>query len=246
MTQYCCTRCGKPIFREVDVLRRTKLWDLGEYDSEVFVIRQAIDEGSLQRYDVSLHQGWYCCRFIMMRMLVDKFGTGRDRLVYADSVAPVPAGQKAPISLKDTGQIRITSRDFDAVVSREQDELSVVKFGALWCPPCRLVDQAIERITRAGGIEGVRFFEVDVDEQPELGQRFASRSIPVLAFYYRGQRIELVGDVPNLDGGVWVGGIRTGTLRGLCRAVLAGARRGMVQVDPFALSASSEPRSSTM
>ena len=30
----------------------------------------------LTRYDASLHEGWYCCRFIVMRMVVDKFGTG--------------------------------------------------------------------------------------------------------------------------------------------------------------------------
>lgn len=220
MSQFHCTQCGRAIFRKEDIVRKAELWDLGEYRAEAYVIRKALAIEGLTRYDVSLHEGWYCCRFIMMRMTVDKFGTGRELLVYTDSVVEVPEGATPPKAKQDKGQIALTARDYREVTENPAgDELRVVKFGAIWCPPCRLVDSVIQKLSKSGGLPNTRFFEVDVDTEPTLGGMFPIQSIPYLAFYQGGRWLRLVSSVGNVQEGVWVGGINAASLRTLCAHV---------------------------
>ncbi|MFN7132674.1 MAG: thioredoxin family protein, partial [Myxococcales bacterium] len=186
-----CKSCGRAIFHSAQIAREVNLWDLGDYQAWAYQLTDDVDVSGLRRYDVSLHEGWYCCRFIAMRMTVDKFGTGRSLLVYRDSVearseapATTPAPQKA--------QLRLTEVDFDRVVGDAGDDrLKVVKVGAIWCPPCRLMDAVIERIAAAPDRPEVDFFEIDADASPELAARFAATSIPYLRFFYRGEPVQV-------------------------------------------------------
>lgn len=223
-----CKRCGRAIFRGAAVLERVNLWDLGEYQAEAYAVSEVIELERLRRYDVSLHEGWYCCQFIAMRMVVDKFGTGDKLLVYADAVVEVPAGAPAPIVQQDNGPVRLTSGDFDAVVRSTSlaADLLVVKFGAIWCPPCRLMDAVIGRIGKEGALPGVRFFEVDIDHEPELASRFAIRSVPFLAFFHGGRRLRLESDRLATANGALVGGQGRAVLERVCTAALHGARAG--------------------
>jgi len=223
-----CKRCGRAIFARSAILDRVNLWDLREYQAEAYAISELIDPDGLRRYDVSLHEGWYCCQFIAMRMVVDKFGTGDKLLVYADAVVEALAGASPPVGLEDKGQVRLTARDFDGVLGSPslQDELLVVKFGAIWCPPCRLMDAVIGRIGQDGSLPGVRFFEVDVDHEPELAARFDIRSIPFLAFFHRGRRLHLTSDrLPTADGAL-TGGQGRAVLERVCVTALSRARGG--------------------
>jgi thiol-disulfide isomerase/thioredoxin len=227
-----CTRCGRALFHAEDVIERATLWDLREYRADAYAVRRILDLDGLTRYDVSLHEGWYCCRFIVMRMTTDKFGTGDKLLVYVDSVVEVKAGEAPPRHGEDHGQLKLGTRDFDAVVAapENRDTLLVVKLGALWCPPCRLMDAVIGRIHAGGKLPGVRFFEVDVDEEPELARRWSNQGIPFHLFYWNGQQVELEGP-PFLviDGGV-VGGMGEAHLVGLCQRAQEAARRGETRV----------------
>jgi thiol-disulfide isomerase/thioredoxin len=110
-----------------------------------------------------------------------------------------------------------------------KDQLVVVKLGAIWCPPCRLMDAVIARIVAEGQLPEVRFFELDIDHEPELAGRFRNQSIPYTLFYYNGERVRLTReDGPTVDGGL-IGGLRQDELVALCQRVLARAR-GMVAV----------------
>lgn len=214
MSTYHCTACNRPIFKSDAILRRVTLSRFGDHDAEVFAIREAIDPGSLVRYDVSLHEGWYCCRFIMMRMTQDKFGTGRDLLVYADSVVEGPATPMA-----HRGAIKLTRLDHDDVIAapENRDKLLVVKHGAIWCPPCRHMDAIITRV--ADKLPDVRFYDVDIDEEPELAARFNNGSIPFFVFYKNGKQIPVA--VPGLRtiGGGLVGAIPEKALIALVSAL---------------------------
>lgn len=225
MSTFHCKHCGRPIFHAEDVLEVVNLWDLGDYQAEAYAIRQAIEPGTLRRYDVSLHEGWYCCRFVMMRMTVDKFGTGDRLLVYRDAVVEVKPGETPPRA-EHQGAIRLTARDHDAVIaaSESRGQLLVVKHGAIWCPPCRLMDAVIERLVAAGELPDVRFFELDVDENPEFAARFRNQSIPYTRFYYDGRQVPVsLPGHPSVDGGL-LGGLQQAELTGLCRALLEQVR----------------------
>jgi len=230
---YACRRCGRVLFHAGEIEGRRPLWDLGEERNEVFLLKSAAGLPSLRRYDTSLHQGWYCCRFALMRMTTDKFGTGDALLAYVDDVERVPAGAVSRGGTQvHPGQLQVSAGDFDAVVASDHgDHLSVVKLSATWCPPCRLVDTAIARIDARGGLPGVRFYEADVDSQPELGERFAVRSLPTLRFWYRGRPIAVEGRRLATADGALVGGLSQQALEAVTAAVLEAARRGDDRVE---------------
>lgn len=189
--RYACRSCGTFLFDADEVLERRPLWDLGEEKNEVFVLASASGLSSLRRYDASLHQGWYCCRFAIMRMVVDKFGTGDHLLAYVDDVARVEPGD-AP--KKDgafhSGQTRISANEVDDVLYRDHgDFLSVLKLGATWCPPCRMMDKVIAAVSEDGDLPDVRFYEADVDAEPALAERFAVQSLPTFLFFHRGKEL---------------------------------------------------------
>ena len=221
MSTFHCTSCGRAIFRSEDILQRITLSSFNGHRAECYAIRSAIDEGSLRRYDVSLHEGWYCCRFIMMRMVQDKFGTGDDLLVYSDSVVEVADGQAPPALVSRRSVVKLGRRDHDAVLSapENQDKLLVVKHGAIWCPPCRHMDAIISRVVERNVLPGVRFFELDIDEEPEIAARFNSRAIPFFAFYSAGAQVKVdVRGGQGVEGGI-VGAIPEQALVSFCQTL---------------------------
>jgi thioredoxin len=56
--------------------------------------------------------------------------------------------------------------------------LTLVKFGAPWCGPCKAIAPLLERL--AADHPAVSFVEIDIDQAPDLAARFAIRSIPTL------------------------------------------------------------------
>ncbi len=226
MSTFHCTSCGRAIFRSEDLLRRVTLSQFDGHRAECYAIRVALDEGSLRRYDVSLHEGWYCCRFIMMRMVQDKFGTGDDLLVYSDSVVEVAEGQSPPARDSHRSVLKLGKRDHDAVIAAHanQDTLLVVKHGAIWCPPCRHMDVIISRVMERNALPDVRFFELDVDEEPEIAARFHNRSIPFFLFYYGGRQVKVdLRGARGADGGI-VGAIPEQALVSVCQSLLSELR----------------------
>lgn len=67
----------------------------------------------------------------------------------------------------------------------------LVKFGAEWCPPCRLMSPTIETLAeRYTG--AVHFFDVNVDENPLTMQRYGIKGIPALILFKNGQEQERI------------------------------------------------------
>lgn len=220
-TTFHCTSCGRAIFSSDAILRRVTLSAFGGHRAEAYAIREAIDPDGLRRYDVSLHEGWYCCRFIMMRMTHDKFGTGDALLVYADSVTEAADGATRAVA-KPHAAIRLDTFDHDAVIRSADNagKLLVVKHGAIWCPPCRHMDAIIDRVVARGALPDVRFFELDIDHEPEIAARFDTGSIPFFVFYRDGKRLvlpELPG-VRVIAGGI-VGALSEKQLIAICQAL---------------------------
>lgn len=59
------------------------------------------------------------------------------------------------------------------------NKLVVVKFGAAWCGPCRSMDKELARISGELPAD-VEVLSIDVDENPELAERYQISSIPKL------------------------------------------------------------------
>ena len=64
----------------------------------------------------------------------------------------------------------------------------LVDLWAPWCGPCRMVSPALEQVARerAGRLKLVK---VNVDDAPQLSQRFDVRAVPTLLLLHRGKVI---------------------------------------------------------
>jgi len=65
-------------------------------------------------------------------------------------------------------------------------QITVVKFGAEWCPPCQAMKPELTQLGKANP-KNVRVLDVDVDINSDLAQRYQVSSIPAVYVYKDGK-----------------------------------------------------------
>lgn len=75
--------------------------------------------------------------------------------------------------------------EFNEVIN--SDNLTVVKFSADWCGPCRTLAGIMDDVTP--DYQNVNFIEIDVEDDgmDEIVSNYSIRNIPVLAFIKNGK-----------------------------------------------------------
>ena len=82
---------------------------------------------------------------------------------------------------------KISQSEFSNVKS---DNLAVVDFSAVWCGPCNMLAPVMEELS--GELEGkASFYNVDVDENPELAKEYGIMSIPAILIMKNGQQVDM-------------------------------------------------------
>ena len=83
--------------------------------------------------------------------------------------------------------LAITKENFQAEVEQAQGTV-LVEFWAQWCGPCRMQAPILEAF--AGEHSDIKVAKCDVDETPELAEKFSIMSIPSLLVFKGGKLVK--------------------------------------------------------
>ncbi|HEY7562575.1 MAG TPA: thioredoxin [Gaiellaceae bacterium] len=79
----------------------------------------------------------------------------------------------------------ITTTDFDTEVLESETPV-IVDFWAEWCGPCHAIAPVLEQIAEERADE-LRVVKVNIDEEPELRERYGILSIPTIVLFKGGE-----------------------------------------------------------
>ncbi len=89
---------------------------------------------------------------------------------------------------------KINTAEFEEV---KNSAVAVIDFSATWCGPCKMLAPVLEEVSEA--FDGqVNFYNVDVDEEPELAEQFNIMNIPNVVVLKNGAKVDqMVGFQPK-------------------------------------------------
>src|SRR5262245_43247105 len=84
----------------------------------------------------------------------------------------------------------VNENDFERVVLQSEKPV-LVDFWAAWCGPCRTLGPTVEAVADQYA-ESIRVVKLNVDENPNIAQRYGIRGIPTLILFQQGEEKERI------------------------------------------------------
>ena len=77
-------------------------------------------------------------------------------------------------------------------IMKDEKALVVADFFAEWCMPCVLISPVIESLAEKN--KKIKFVKINVDDNPDLAEKYEVTSIPCIVFFKHGKELKrLVG-----------------------------------------------------
>ncbi|MCR5370726.1 MAG: thioredoxin [Clostridium sp.] len=90
----------------------------------------------------------------------------------------------------------IDPKNFEEKVTNSKSPV-LVDFWAAWCGPCTMLSPIVEQLSEEH--PEISFGKVNVDEAPELAQRFQVSAIPTLVLFKDGKAVDISVGVKSKD-----------------------------------------------
>ena len=91
--------------------------------------------------------------------------------------------------------IHVNQKNFEEEVIKES-KLTIVKFGAAWCGPCKKLDPIIDEI--ADENNDIKVTHVDIDTDGPIAAEYGILSVPSTLFFKGGKVMDMIiGLVPK-------------------------------------------------
>lgn len=71
---------------------------------------------------------------------------------------------------------------FDNILKESDGKLIVVDFSASWCMPCKMIAPMFDAMANSDEYRDVVFVKIDVDENPEISEKYQIMSMPTFLF----------------------------------------------------------------
>ena len=86
-------------------------------------------------------------------------------------------------------------KEFEKVIEENKDLPTFADFNATWCGPCRALKPQLKKICEDNKFN---FISVDVDENPELSEKYGVQGIPYVVVFVKGEKaFEFTGNKPE-------------------------------------------------
>ena len=93
----------------------------------------------------------------------------------------------------------VTDSSFDAdVLEVSKSKPVLVDFWAIWCGPCQMMTPILEELSSEVA-DTAEIVKVNVDEAPDLAQKYGIQGIPALKIFRNGEIVEEFTGVTEKD-----------------------------------------------
>lgn len=91
--------------------------------------------------------------------------------------------------------LKLNKENFEEVI--KNNEKIIVDFWAGWCMPCKIMSPIFENLAKKYQNQIV-FAKVNVDEEPQIAEKFQIMSIPAFIVFKNGNKVgEIIGAMPE-------------------------------------------------
>lgn len=89
-------------------------------------------------------------------------------------------------------KIITSEKEFENLVqtAKDEDQIIIVDFTATWCGPCSRIAPVFQKLSET--YTSVIFVQVDVDDTPEISQKFKVQAMPTFCCIKEGNCIETI------------------------------------------------------